>query len=400
MFSIINGVFWNDRNSIEDWADMLHHTSASLQRYLGNLRKLLAQYDCSIEEEDEVLVFRGEEVAIRKFLLDYFYEAKFTAHTILPTKKINEVTNVIIAKYQLSISFLKLSYILLIISERVKNDETLLINDELRQSVKKDKNYESFQAVGQLLEEELSLILNEDELIYFYILTNTDRSIFDINREISWVYSYHSPKIEAIVEEYCKNLCIVEDTQKRICIHSFFVTSYLLYQLSPIYVINLADINSEVQKRYRSELVTAEHLLEKKIQAVIPFGASLKESFFVNLVILQTALDDIYHTCKKKIGVLLEGHSYSVTKFLSTFIRYFKGQHELVFLTPVMPQANLEAEKIDIVITNYPLHVTEYLDDINYLLINTIPDAEDWNNILCEIEPNMTRSFCLTNSSS
>jgi hypothetical protein len=397
LFSIINGIFLGDENSVLDWAELLHHTTASLYRYFTNIKQLLRSYGVRLEVIKNVLVLEGNEVAVRKFFIDYFYEAQVVSHAILPTKKIDEVAKAIIRDYNLSISFLKLSYLLLIQVERVRKGRLLTINDDLKCNIRNDNNFRKFEPVKELLQEKLNLVLNEDELMYLYLITSADRDIFDTRRELAWIYSYYNKNIELLVDQYCCLTNMDTDFQKKICIHSYLTTAYNLYQIGPTNLLNLTNINREIQRRYEHEYHLASEFFGCHLQRLGIMDEALKQSFLVNLVILQTSLVDLHDDPKKKIGVLLEGHFYSNTKFLTTFIRYFQRHHELVFLSPLMNELLINKESLDLVITNYPLHTNAYLNDVNYLLVNPIPDDEDWNNILEEIDPNMVRSFHVKN---
>ena len=55
-------------------------------------------------------------------------------------------------------------------------------------------------------------------------------------------------------------------------------------------------------------------------------------------------------------------------------------------------------KNINLLITNYPEYATEYLLDVESVLLKSIPDAADWNHLLNRINPRILRLVVLDNT--
>nr|WP_232845380.1 hypothetical protein [Enterococcus innesii] len=53
-----------------------------------------------------------------------------------------------------------------------------------------------------------------------------------------------------------------------------------------------------------------------------------------------------------------------------------------------MSQAYLEKNQIDLIVTNYTEYITEYAQNIDYLLLKTFPDDYDWEALEAKLNTN------------
>jgi hypothetical protein len=58
----------------------------------------------------------------------------------------------------------------------------------------------------------------------------------------------------------------------------------------------------------------------------------------------------------------------------------------------------LKEKNINFLITNYSEYATEYLLDVESVLLKSIPDAADWNYLLNRINPRILRLVVLDNT--
>ena len=58
----------------------------------------------------------------------------------------------------------------------------------------------------------------------------------------------------------------------------------------------------------------------------------------------------------------------------------------------------LKEKNIELLITNYSEYATEYLLDVESILLKPIPDASDWNRLLNKINTRILRLVVLDNN--
>jgi len=87
----------------------------------------------------------------------------------------------------------------------------------------------------------------------------------------------------------------------------------------------------------------------------------------------------LYWQAKKNIAFLFEGPFYLCQLLKCKSVRYLRSSRTFYF-----PDSNelsagyLEKNQIDLIVTNYTEYITEYAQDIDYLLFKTFPDEHDW----------------------
>ncbi len=113
-------------------------------------------------------------------------------------------------------------------------------------------------------------------------------------------------------------------------------------------------------------------------------------------------LSDLYRICsrtslvsRKNIAFIFEGNNNIVQYIEGWSNRYFSRSHQVFY--PDSGEVNaqyLEQNTIDLLVTNYAEHATEFRDIVECIVFKTIPSS-DWNRLLERINPNVTRQFAL-----
>ncbi|OTO01209.1 hypothetical protein A5883_003526 [Enterococcus sp. 5B3_DIV0040] len=69
-------------------------------------------------------------------------------------------------------------------------------------------------------------------------------------------------------------------------------------------------------------------------------------------------------------------------------MQQFGTKHTLTFL-PLqhLIQEMLNADHIDLIVTNYNRYFLDYIIEIDYLLLKTVPDEHGWRNLERKIDP-------------
>lgn len=110
------------------------------------------------------------------------------------------------------------------------------------------------------------------------------------------------------------------------------------------------------------------------------------------------SLKEIHWGAPKNIAFLLEGNYLVCQNIQAMAIKYLGRFQHLFFPNALeMNLDYLEQNHIDLVVTNYSEYVSDQLIGNWHLLFKSIPDAEDWNRLLWEINPRIINEFSLRN---
>lgn len=118
----------------------------------------------------------------------------------------------------------------------------------------------------------------------------------------------------------------------------------------------------------------------------------------VMAVLFMDSLQEIHWGTPQNIAFLLEGNSLVCQNIEATAIKYLGRFQQLFFPNALeMNPDYLKKNQIDLVVTNYSEYGDDQLLGNRYLLFKSIPDAEDWNRLLREINPRIIHEFSLKN---
>ena len=101
LFHIIESIFHHDLLTSSEWAEKYHISESTVLRYLRKVQPIFSSY--RLEIQTNPVSFVGEEINIRKFFHDFYYESEITGHTIFPPIAIQNITASAFSKcYQLN----------------------------------------------------------------------------------------------------------------------------------------------------------------------------------------------------------------------------------------------------------------------------------------------------------
>lgn len=111
----------------------------------------------------------------------------------------------------------------------------------------------------------------------------------------------------------------------------------------------------------------------------------LGDQFFEDVVVEFTLFTNLLlgtYYPKKSVVFLLAGNSI-VVQTLYQQAKQRIGHNHRIQLLPLqdLTSDRIDAEEIDLVVTNYRPYLWEYSFNKDYLLVNTIPSENDWTRI-------------------
>lgn len=215
-----------------------------------------------------------------------------------------------------------------------------------------------------------------------FLLVKTRRSISNLAIEQTFCKEYnHWLEIKQLAAAFVKD-CL-PDTQDsardRLLVESFFTVAKIKQLLSPLLNHMISDTVHFVEEAYMDDYhLFKNYLLTQPLAREIWDSITL-EHLGTSLTMYVTSIKSLYWQAKKNIAFLFEGPFYLCQLLKCKSVRYLRSSRTFYF-----PDSNelsagyLEKNQIDLIVTNYTEYITEYAQDIDYLLFKTFPDEHDW----------------------
>lgn len=401
LFIIIENIFFSHLYTISELSEQLHLSESTLLRYIRKAQIFLSEYQIKIKTSP--IDFHGNEINIRYFFHSFYSDSDITPHTVFPTLEVKEITAKITEKITLKecapITFESFNYHLYITLTRSFNGKTIdnLPDNLVILNEKKVLLYNEImkQVILEYFDNDLSL----EEKKYIYLVTLYKRSIFDKESELLFQSTQPQPKeIEEWTEQFLE---LAFDTEKEksiysLYIRSFFLSTHLKYHLSPILLQNLVDITLYSKLKFSFEYQRNEAFIQNTLGETYELTLRQLEGISTSLTLLNYTLSLVHARPSKQIAFLLEGNSYIRELIEATAINYLGTTHRLYF--PNKHDTDIERIRkieFDVIVTNYSEYLVSTLTGKTTLLFDTIPTAENWNELFTLIDPNATKLYSL-----
>lgn len=403
IFLIFESLFFNEVQSLMDWSLSLNLSEQSLLSYFKKIEIYLHPFNLRLKTNP--VTFAGSEIDIRKFFCLFYYESDININTIFPSinvqEAIKEITTLLQAKQMQSSSFSYFAYVLYISIERSKRGLLAKPSSELYELIKKNNLLSQYQELQKIMQRHFNYELPKAEAVYIFTCIICRRKINNPScEEFCRTYNYW-PEIKQIVSDfYAENQGNSLDERKDfLWLESFFIVVKLRELLSLTMNINIDDLNQFVKEKFAKEyqknydfLFT--HTLVKKL-----YSRKYLNDFCASLTMYMESIKEANWGSPRTIAVIFEGNEY-VCEYAENIIRRYLGAYHTMYY----PDSNelsheyLKEKNIELLITNYSEYATEYLLDVESILLKPIPDASDWNRLLNKINTRILRLVVLDNN--
>ncbi|MDB1689572.1 helix-turn-helix domain-containing protein [Enterococcus casseliflavus] len=401
LFIILESIFQSLKLPILEWSERLHISESSLTRYISKIQPLLDDYELSFKSSPLTLV--GDEMNIRKFFMDFYYESDITPHTISPSPEITDAAIQLaesdFIKNYICISFEELSYILYITSIRSWNGNFVKVKSI--EFMRSNEQVEEFSDYIKTVFQSLHLKeINENERENLIYILLSRRLSLEYERELSFQsLFYKSDQIVLIVEKFIEfiqppkdSLAITETFLK-----SFFLSTYLKHTLSPVLHRNLADFNQLVEHLLSDEYKKINTFVKSTLSSNLQLTDLHVADISANLTLFTDTLRLIYWNKRRNILFLLEGNQFVCNSIRALANKFIGTDHNLFFPNATyFDEVYLENNDIDIIVTNS----SNYLSNINdkeFVLFNAKPSADNWNRLIKILNPSYSKVFLVKN---
>ncbi|EPH91056.1 HTH domain protein [Enterococcus faecalis 06-MB-DW-09] len=393
LFEIIERIFYGKLNRIDELAHHYNYSETAFRRLLAQSNSILEGYD--LFWTSNPLRIKGDEGSLRKFFKDFFYEGIETAYTIIPDSELSEtfirevgskIGNYTVGSGTTPGSFF---YILYITIKRVEHGNRVTIPKELQKIVFEEHDFLMFSPIGEIVERLYSVKLPKEELAWLYLVVVCKRTIDREDLEKTFFKLFNLwPEIHKMTNRFFKERAIPYEVQSQVSVYlnAFFLSRKINDQIAP--ALN-KEILDDIDKVMDGKHVVFEKNLRffNQINNTSFFSPRYMREICMSFTLYSEMILELY-VSRKNIYFLLEGNHFICQTIRLKAIKLFGSQHKLLFVPlHMLNKESLSEEGIDLIVTNYDRYIFDYIDHSKFILINEIPDKQDWIKIARKINP-------------
>ncbi|MDA9461010.1 helix-turn-helix domain-containing protein [Enterococcus mundtii] len=397
LFEIVGTIFYGEFVALSDLAHQYSYAESTLRRFLVKIEPILAEYDLSLTLTP--VNFVGEETNIRKFFFDFYYSSEQTPFTIRPpeglhTLILNELSSKL-GSYELGTGTTASAfyYHLYITMVRVNQDQFISLPEWLKNVDYQEKDFQLLYSLQTSIHKEYEIYLPKEEFAWVHLSVISKRTINRVDQERTFSQRFNCWKgLEQVVSDYLSDPFFAKwdiDTLSQF-MTSFFVSRLMNEALSPILNRELEEIRLMVKKTYGKIHEINSSFLQKHAHT-LSFSTVTFEDVAVSFTLYMDMLFHYYQPVKHVL-FLLEG-DYLVVQSIRIQAQELLGDHyNLLFISlQEMTQERLSEAHIDLIVTNYRPYLLDYALETDYVLMNSIPTAQDWKRVKHLLNPLIDR---------
>lgn len=398
-FELIQNIFYGKLDRVDELAHFYNYSETTFRRILTKCSPLLKSY--GLKWVSNPLRIAGSEASLRKFFKDFFYEGIETPYSVIPDPRLRDL---VISRLgdQLSLDAYQIAtgttptafyYTFFIAIKRAEQGLNTTIPSRLLEYVYKEKDFLLLFSLEREVHDVFGVKLPKEEFAWVYLVTICNRTFNHIHFEKNFYDHFNLwPEIESISEDYLKELQIKQGKHTEelaTFLKSFFLSIKIKDSIEPVLNKAMIDILSGIElnsvKSYDQNLSFL-----RRCKKRLALSDKYTQDICTSLTVYSGILID-YYMPPKRIFFLLEGNHLAYQYIRVRAIKLFGDKHSLVFV-PIqfLSQEKLNRLDIDLIVTNYSRYVSDYIHNIDYLLIKEIPDERDWANITSKLNQVLT----------
>ncbi|MBO1121376.1 HTH domain-containing protein [Enterococcus casseliflavus] len=386
LYEILERIFYGDFADLDELAHQYNYAETTLRRFLKKTQPTLEEYDLSLSFKP--VKFIGEESNIRKFFFDFYYGGEKTPQTVRPPDDLHAIIrkelSVELKTYKIGtgISIAAFYSLLYLTMVRVKQEQLIKVPEWTKRLVYQDEDYQLFESLIPIIDREYGILLPKDELVWLYLMIVSKRTTSCLEYEQCFLLRFDQwPQTTAIVTDYFSNELFSQWDRPLLITftRSYFIAWQLSNALWPIWnkqQIEVRHIAMQQSSYEKNVAFLKKHQEELRLSATALEELAVGFTLFIELLIHS-------HQPRQNILFLLEGDSMVVQSIRLQAQRLLGESYQLNFLSlPELTEERLKSNKTDLIVTNYRPYIFDYELEKDYLLINTIPNQKDWDQLM------------------
>ena len=327
------------------------------------------------------------------FFYDFYSGGEYTPHTIRPTKAlqsivrkqlIGQVNNYEIGTGASASGFYFLVYLMI---NRFQQGKRVSVCPTIIENVEKEQDFGILYSLRDVLANELEVIIPKEEFIWLYLVLVTQRTMNRLEQERLFYIRFNQwPSVKAIAEKYFSDSQF--DGWNRVLLSgfmaSFLVSKSLTNAIHPVWNKQQVEETDAVIKNH-SKAYHKNYQFLNQHQHLLGLGDLYFEDVVIAFTLFTNLLLEAYYP-KKSILFLLEGDAIVIQTIRQQAMTRFGSQHRLLFLQlQELTSDRIDAEEIDLIVTNYQPYLWDFPFEKDYFLIKTIPNETDWSRVTQEL---------------
>lgn len=393
LFQLVEQIFYGESTRLDELAHHYSYAESTLRRFLSRIEPYLESYGLHLSLKP--VTFVGEEANIRKFFFDFYYNGEQTPYMIRPPEGLHTLflkeLSEDLGNYEVGtgVSTSAFYFLLYVTMVRVQQKNRLSLPKWIKTIVSKEKDMALLLRFSRVIQKEYGVLLEEEELIWLYLMLISTRTIDRYDQEIKFLTRYNQwPALKELAAAYFSDP-LFEEWDKTILegfLASFLVSRQLNDVLYPVWNKQLAEemvgIKTDHREAYQKNLA----FLEKHPRTLV-LSKTYQEDVAVSLTMMVDLLINYYQPVKHVV-FLLEGEALVVQTIRLLAQRYLGTNYALLFL-PLheLTEERLQEEAIDLIVTNYRPYILDYALKKEYVLMNTMPTPSDWERVQQALNP-------------
>lgn len=393
LFEIIRDIFNGNLKEIDDLAHKYHYSESGFRRLLNKCTITLNSY--GLNWKSNPLTIEGDEVNIRKFFKDFYYEGIEMPYAVVPDKDLTEMiikkASENVGKYEWGSGTTPTSFLysLHITIKRVEQGQFVDLPAKLKDIVYQRKDFPFLWSLSCDIEKIFQVSIPKSEFAWIYLINICKRTHNRLDLELDFYETFNLwPEIQEFVDKFFKKLRINDKEEKEVSsyIGSFLISQKVKDSIAPVLNKESRDLIEMVINYNENGFLENLEFIEKNIN-IYPVSKTYIKDICAALTLYLDLIFDT-HIGKKNIFFLLEGNHFIRQFIEKKAMILFGSKHKLTFL-PIHSLSSevLNSESVDLVVTNYSHYLSEYVAK-EYILTKFIPDDDDWILIKNNVSPN------------
>lgn len=240
-----------------------------------------------------------------------------------------------------------------------------------------------------LIKKEYGISIHQDEIIWLFLIIISKRTIDNIEHETVFLEKYNQwSEIDLVIESYFQLFNIDRKTNPILStfLSAFFLGRKINNEMAPILNKLLSEEIIIIKDLYGLAYEKNRKFIHEN-QSLLSFSEKYLEDIIASLT-MYTEILFSYYSPKKTVLFLLEGNHLLVQLIKVQANQLLSKQHHVLFV-PLheLTEERLNVEHVDLIVTNYRPYLLDYQLNKDYLLINRVPNRNDWVNIFTQLNP-------------
>lgn len=386
LFYLVGKIFYGETDSINELSYKHGFSETAFRRLLRKCEPVLSSY--GLKWKLHPLDIEGDEASLRKFFKDFYYEGYKTPFMLFPDQDMRNLFLGKVDRLEVGTGTTPTAfyYTVFISIQRFLREKSISIPNSFLKKIAQEKDFILLCTLLKSTKELYNVKLSNEECAWIYLITVSKRTLEEVNQEHEFYQRFNEwPEIDKITNLYLnkqKTTLNIKNSIK-IFLQTFFLSRKIQDLLSPILnKVNIKIMN--VAKNIYGEEYRKNLNFINESNVSLGLSPDYLEDISASLTVLSLILVDMYKP-SVNIGFLFEGDHF-VVQMLQNQVKKIFSMHNVIFL----PIQNLSRDKlsdksIDLYVTNYEEYIPNYIKNLNYVLIKSLPDERDWKRVIGEL---------------